>query len=114
MLTSRGARCAYGQRRARTRTAASCPFAAAVVMVFLVNVPVQKLVASFKGGPSPRNDPQVQSVSEISAEGAFAEAKSVVLKPGGDKETQRYLNATPVGNPNIVKVGRKKSWDRAL
>jgi len=73
----------------------------AVVMVFLVKVPVQKLVASFKGGPSPRNDPQVQSVSEISAEGAFAEAKSVVLKPGGDKETQRYLNATPGDTLNL-------------
>ena len=65
----------------------------AVVMVFLVKAPMQKLVVSFKGGPSSRNDPQVQSVTEISAEGAFVEPKSVVLQPGGDKETQRYLNA---------------------
>ncbi len=67
----------------------------AVVMVFLVKAPVQKLLTSFKGGPSPRNDPQVQSVTEINAEGTFAESKSVVFQPGGDKETQRYLNAAP-------------------
>jgi len=67
----------------------------AVVMVFLVKTPVRKLVASFEGGPSSRNDPQVQSVTEISVEGTFAEPKSVVLQPGGDKETQRYLNAAP-------------------
>jgi hypothetical protein len=73
----------------------------AVVMVFLVEAPVQKLVASFKGGPSSRNDPQVQSVTEIRADGAFAEPKSVVLQPGGDKETQRYLDAAPGDTLNL-------------
>src|SRR5208282_1330816 len=73
----------------------------AVVMVFLVKAPVQKLVASFKGSPSPRNDPQVQSVTEINAEGTFAESKSVVLQPGGDKEKQRYLNAAPGDTLNL-------------
>jgi hypothetical protein len=76
-----------------TTTRETCDRELAVVMVFLVKTPVQKLVASFKGSPSPRNDPQVQSVTEINAEGTFAESKSVVLQPGGDKETQRYLNA---------------------
>jgi hypothetical protein len=73
----------------------------AAVMVLLVKAPVQKLVASFKGGPSSRNDPQVQSVTEIKADGTFAEPKSVVLQPGGDKEVQRYLSAAPGDTLNL-------------
>jgi hypothetical protein len=70
-------------------------------MVFLVKTPVQKLVASLKGGPSSRNDPQVQSVTEINADGTFAAPKSVVLQPGVDKETQRYLDAAPGDTLNL-------------
>ena len=73
----------------------------AVVMLFLVKAPVQKLVASLKAGPSSRNDPQIQSVTEITTAGAFAAPKSVVLQPGGDKETQRYLNAEPGDTLNL-------------
>jgi hypothetical protein len=73
----------------------------AVVMVFLVKTPVEKLVASLKDGPSSRNDPQVQSVTEINPDGTFAEPKSVVLQPGGEKETQRYLSAAPGQTLNL-------------
>jgi len=73
----------------------------AAVMVFLVKAPVQKLIASFKAGPSSRNDPQVQSATEISGEGTLDDFKAVVLQPGGDKETQRYLNAAPGDTLNL-------------
>jgi hypothetical protein len=46
-----------------------------------------------KNGPNPRNDPQVQGVTEISDAGAFVNPKVVTLQPGGDKETKRYLEA---------------------
>ena len=73
----------------------------AAVMVFLVKAPVQKLLTSLKGGPSSRNDPQVQAVTEISAEGTFVDPKTVALQPGGDKETQRYLSAEPGDTLNL-------------
>jgi hypothetical protein len=73
----------------------------AAVMVFLVKAPVQKLLASLKGGPSPRNDPQLQAVTEISAEGTFVDPKAVALQPGGDKETRRYLSAEPGDTLNL-------------
>src|SRR5512143_4152420 len=73
----------------------------AVVMVFLVKAPVQKLIAYLKEGPSSRNDPQVQAVSEIKGEGTLDDFKAVVLKPGGDKETQRYLDAAPGDTLNL-------------
>ncbi len=73
----------------------------AVAMVFLVKTPVQKLLTSLKAGPSSRNDPQVQSVSEISGEGALDQFKAVVLQPGGDKETKRYLSAEPGDTLNL-------------
>jgi len=73
----------------------------AVVMLFLVKAPVQKLVASLKGGPSSHNDPQVQSVTEIKGEGTLDDLKAVVLQPGGDKETQRYLNAAAGDTLNL-------------
>jgi hypothetical protein len=73
----------------------------AVVMVFLVKAPVQKLIAFLKEGPSPRNDPQVQAVTEIKGEGTLDDFKAVVLKPGGDKETQRYLDAAPGDKLNL-------------
>lgn len=73
----------------------------AVVMLFLVKTPVQKLVAAFKGGPSSRNDPQVQSATEISGEGALDDFKGIVLQPGGDKEAKRYLDAAPGDTLNL-------------
>jgi hypothetical protein len=73
----------------------------AVVMVFLVKTPVQKLIASLKGGPSSRNDPQVQAVTPIKGEGTLDDFKAVVLQPGGDKEAQRYLNAAPGDTLNL-------------
>jgi hypothetical protein len=73
----------------------------AVVMVFLVKAPVQKLIAFLKEGPSPRNDPQVQAVTEIKGEGTLDDFKAVVLKPGGEKETQRYLDAAPGDKLNL-------------
>jgi len=73
----------------------------AVAMVFLVKAPVQKLVASLTAGPSARNDPQVQAVSEISGDGALDQFKAAVLQPGGDKETKRYLSAEPGETLNL-------------
>jgi len=73
----------------------------AAVMVFLVKAPAQKLLAAFKGGPSSRNDPQVQAVTEISAEGTLVDPKVVALQPGGDKEAQRYLSAEPGDTLNL-------------
>jgi len=73
----------------------------AAVMVFLVKAPVQKLLASLKGGPSSRNDPQLQAVTEISAEGTLVDPKVVVLQPGSNKETQRYLSAEPGDTLNL-------------
>jgi hypothetical protein len=73
----------------------------AVVMVFLVKAPVQKFLASLKEGPNPRNDPQLQAVTEISAAGAFVDPKTVVLQPGGEKETKRYLSAEPGDTLNL-------------
>ena len=73
----------------------------AAVMVFLVKAPVQKLLTSLKAGPSPRNDPQVQAVTEINADGTLVDPKVVALKPGGDKETQRYLGAEPGDTLNL-------------
>jgi hypothetical protein len=73
----------------------------AAVMVFLVKAPVQRLLGSLKAGPSPRNDPQVQGVTEISAEGSFVDPKAIVLQPGGDKETKRYLGAEPGDTLNL-------------
>ncbi len=73
----------------------------AAVMVFLVKAPVQKLLTSLQGGPSKRNDPQVQAVTEINAEGAFVDPKVVALQPGGDKETRRYLDAEPGDTLNL-------------
>lgn len=73
----------------------------AAVMVFLVKAPVRTLLTALKAGPSPRNDPQVQAVTEISAEGKLADPKVVAFKPGGDKETQRYLSAAPGDTLNL-------------
>jgi hypothetical protein len=72
----------------------------AAIMVFLVKAPMPKLLASLKSGPNPRNDPQVQAVTEIS-DGAFVDPKVVVLKPGGEKEAQRYLSAEPGDTLNL-------------
>ncbi len=73
----------------------------AAVMVFLVKAPVPKLLTSLKAGPSSRNDPQVQAVTEINADGTLVDPKVVALKPGGDKETQRYLSAEPGDTLNL-------------
>ena len=73
----------------------------AVVMVFLVKAPVQKLIGALKGGPSSRNDPQVQAATEIKGDGTLDDFKAVVLKPGGEKETQRYLSAAPGDTLNL-------------
>jgi hypothetical protein len=73
----------------------------AAVMVFLVKAPVQTLVASFKAGPNSRNDPQVQSATEINGEGTLDDFKAVVLQPGGEKEAQRYLSAEPGDTLNL-------------
>jgi hypothetical protein len=85
----------------------------AVVIVFLVKVPVQKVVGSFKDGPSSSNDPQIQSVTEISAEGALADLNAVVLQPGGKKETQRYLNGA-AGDTLNLSIGEIASTFVAL
>ena len=73
----------------------------AVAMLFLVKTPVQKLLAAVKAGPSSRNDPQVQAVSEISGDGALDQFKAAVLQPGGDKEAKRYLAAEPGDTLNL-------------
>jgi len=67
----------------------------AVAMLFLVEASVQKLFASIEAGPSSRNDPQVQAVSEIRGEGTLDQLNAVVLRPGGEKEMQRYLDVEP-------------------
>jgi hypothetical protein len=73
----------------------------AVVMVFLVKTPVPKLIAFLKGGPGSLNDPQVQAVTQIKGEGTLDDFNAVVLRPGGDKEAQRYLNAAPGDTLNL-------------
>ena len=65
----------------------------AAVMVFEVRTPVQKLIKFFEVGSGFRNDPQVQSATEISGDGTLDDFKDIVLQPGGDKEAKRYLNA---------------------
>jgi hypothetical protein len=73
----------------------------AVVMVFLAKAPVQKLITFFEVGRGFRNDPNVQWTTEISGAGTLDDFKGVVLDPGGDKETQRYLNAAPGDTLNL-------------
>jgi hypothetical protein len=85
----------------RTTTKETSEKELAAVMVFLVKAPVEKLLGSLKSGPNKRNDPQVQAISEISADGAFVDPKVVTLQPGGDKETKRYLDAEPGDTLNL-------------
>jgi len=73
----------------------------AAVMVFHVKAPVRKLISFFEVGSGFRNDPQVQSATEISGEGTLDDFKGIVLQPGGDKETQRYLGAAPGDTLNL-------------
>ncbi|MEW6441209.1 MAG: hypothetical protein AB1640_09790 [bacterium] len=73
----------------------------AAVMVFLVKAPPQKLVSFFEVGKGFRSDPQVQSAIEISGEGTPEDFKEVVLQPGGEKETKRYLDAGPSETLNL-------------
>ncbi len=73
----------------------------AAVMVFLVKAPPKQLLAAFEVGSGFRNDPQVQSATEISGDGTLDDFKAVVLQPGGDKETGRYLNAAPGDTLNL-------------
>lgn len=73
----------------------------AVVMVFLAKAPVQKLITFFEVGRGFRNDPNVQWTTEISSAGTLDDFKGVVLDPGGDKETQRYLSAAPGDTLNL-------------
>ena len=73
----------------------------AVAMAFLVKAPVEKLLGTLKAGPSPSNDPQLQAVTAMTDAGAFADPRVVVLQPGGDKETQRYLDAAPGDTLNL-------------
>lgn len=90
----------------------------AAVMVFLVKAPVQKLISSFEVGSAFRNDPQVQLATEIKGEGTLDDFKGIVLQPGADKETQRYLNATPgdtlnLSSPEIASFQALKSGGAA-
>src|SRR6185295_6532619 len=73
----------------------------AAVMVFLVKTPVQKLTAAFETGSGFRNDPQVQTATEIKGDGTIDDFKAVVLQPGGDKEATRYLEAEPGDTLNL-------------
>jgi len=73
----------------------------ALIMMFLVKAPVQELIGSVKEGPSARNDPQVQSVAEISGAGTLDDFEAVVLQPDGTKEAQRYLSAAPGDTLNL-------------
>jgi hypothetical protein len=73
----------------------------AVVMVFLVKQPVKTLISSFETGRGFRNDPQVLEATEIKEGAGPDDLKAVVLKPGGDKETKRYLDAEPGDTLNL-------------
>jgi len=73
----------------------------AVVMVFLVKTPIQELAGVLQGGPNPRNDPQIQKVTSIQGQGTLDDFKAIVLQPGGDKETKRYLDAAPGETLNL-------------
>jgi len=70
-------------------------------MVFLVKAPIQEIAVALKAGPNPRNDPQIQRVTPIKGQGTLDDFKAVVLQPGGDKETKRYLNAEPGETLNL-------------
>src|SRR5262249_30721085 len=67
----------------------------ATVMAFLVQAPVKTLVGAFEIGKGFRDDPQVQSATEIRGDGTLDDFKALVLQPGASKETERYLNAAP-------------------
>lgn len=73
----------------------------AAVMVFLVKAPPQQLASAFEVGKGFKNDPQVQAATEITGQGTLDDFKAVVLQPGGDKETKRYLDAAPGDTLNL-------------
>jgi hypothetical protein len=73
----------------------------AVVMLFLVKAPVQKLITFFEVGSGFRNDPNVQWSAEINGEGTLDDFKGVVIQPNGAQETDRYLNAAPGDRLNL-------------
>ena len=73
----------------------------ATVMVFLLKAPVKKVISAFEVGMFFRYDPQVQDSVEVHGNGTLEDFKSLVLAPGGDKETQRYLDAAPGDTLNL-------------
>jgi len=73
----------------------------ATVMVFLLKAPVKKIIGAFEVGMFFRYDPQVQDSVEIHGNGALEDFKSLVLEPGAEKETQRYLDAAPGNTLNL-------------
>jgi hypothetical protein len=73
----------------------------ATVMVFTFKTPVKKIIAAFEAGVFFRYDPQVQESVEIHGNGTLEDFKTLVLQPGGDKETQRYLDVAPGSTLNL-------------
>ncbi|HUI28085.1 MAG TPA: hypothetical protein VL403_18535 [Candidatus Kryptonia bacterium] len=84
-----------------TAAAATSDRELAVVMVFLVKTPLEKLVAFLDEDSSFRNDPHVQSAAEIRGQGTLEDFTSIVLQPGGDQEAQHYLSAVPGDTLNL-------------
>jgi hypothetical protein len=73
----------------------------ATVMAFLAKAPVKKIISAFEAGMFFHYDPQVQASVEIRGDGTLDDFKSLVLQPGGGKETQRYLDAAPGSTLNL-------------
>jgi len=73
----------------------------ATVMVLLFKAPVKKLIDAFEAGLFFRYDPQVQQSVEIRGKGALEDFKTLVIEPGGEEETQRYLEAAPGSTLNL-------------
>jgi hypothetical protein len=73
----------------------------ATVMVFLIHAPVKKIIHAFEVGTFFRYDPQVQESVEIHGNGALEDFRTLVLQPGGEKETRRYLEAAPGTTLNL-------------
>lgn len=75
----------------------------AAIMVFLVRRPAQDLVSFIEAGKGFRNDPQVQSATEIPGEGRLDDFEPIVLQPDGQEETRRYLDAAAGDTLNLSK-----------
>jgi hypothetical protein len=91
----------YNGEMVKTTTQETSDREIAAVIVFLIKAPTKELIGSFEVGTFFHDDPQVQASVEIRGDGTLDDFKSLVLQPGGAKETQRYLDAAPGTTLNL-------------